>query len=245
MANYRLTVVIPCFNEERSLVADRYLFFCESIAKDVMIIFVDDASTDKTSSLLNKMSEVCSNIVVITNEVNLGKAASVMIGVKTAFQKFEFDKIAFLDGDLAAPLLECERLSEYIDAENDAVIGARILRVGANIQRNYFRHIVGRIIATLISKSLNLKIYDSQCGCKVFKSNIAKIIFERDFISKWLFDVELIFRIKEVNKKQGKKHFGILEIPLTTWVEYGDSKVSKWYFFKLFVDLYRINKQYN
>jgi len=102
--------------------------------------------------------------------------------------------------------------------------------------------VVGRL-ATVISKSLKLSIYDSQCGCKIFNPHLANKIFDHPFLSKWLFDVEIFFRaIKIFGKENIKKH--IKEIPLREWVDTPDSKVSPWYFFRLWWDLYKISKNY-
>ena len=99
-------------------------------------------------------------------------------------------------------------------------------------------------MATLISNVLDLKVYDTQCGCKMFVTNLAPTLFNDSFTSKWLFDVELFFRLK--------KHYGVsqfksvlLEVPLKRWIDRGDSKVSFFYGFKVFFDLYKIKLRYN
>ncbi len=76
---------------------------------------------------------------------------------------------------------------------------------------------------------------------KLFTKEISKVAFKEPFISKWLFDVEIFNRLMI--------HFGVdktvnhmLEIPLKRWVDQGDSKVKFTYFFKLWIDLYKINK---
>ena len=63
------------------------------------------------------------------------------------------------------------------------------------------------------------------------------------FISKWLFDVEIFFRMFSLYGRQEaiKK---MLEVPLSLWVDRGDSSVKPTYIFKLWLDLYRIHKRY-
>ena len=51
----------------------------------------------------------------------------------------------------------------------------------------------GRVIATIISEILQIKVYDTQCGCKVFSRDLASEVFIDEFISRWLFDVEIFF----------------------------------------------------
>jgi len=212
----------------------------------MLAVFVDDKSTDNTYNLLVQYcSSNSEKAILIQNEFNLGKSESIRTAVNYCFKNFNFNKIAFLDADLATPLSECERLSAYAENEIGFVFGSRILRLGATIQRNYLRYLIGRAIATLISTSLQLKVYDTQCGCKVFNRSISKELFEKPFISKWLFDVELFFRAKQIIKTNQLSFNLFLEVPLNIWIEYGDSKVSKSYFFKLFYDLYKIHKQYH
>ena len=155
----------------------------------------------------------------------------------------DFKKIAFLDADLATSLEECYRLSKYVKEKISLAFGSRILRLDNNIKRKWYRFFFGRIVATAISKSLKLSLYDSQCGCKIFDQSLADKIFVEPFLSKWLFDVEIFFRaIKIYGRKNIKEH--IKEVPLNEWVDTPDSRVSPWYFFRLWLDLYKISKKY-
>ncbi len=101
-----------------------------------------------------------------------------------------------------------------------------------------------RIIATFISKILGISVYDTQCGCKIFSSDLSKKLFYSPFISKWLFDVELFFRVISIYGKENLKYH-VREIPLSSWIDTSDSRVKITYFFKLWIDLYKISKKYN
>jgi hypothetical protein len=90
---------------------------------------------------------------------------------------------------------------------------------------------------------LKISIYDSQCGCKIFDTKLAREIFQEPFISRWLFDVELFFRIKKLYSLKDLKEMS-LEIPLSSWIDKSHSKVKLTYFFKMWQDLYLINKKY-
>ncbi len=121
--------------------------------------------------------------------------------------------------------------------------GSRIQKIDNEIDRKLYRHIIGRVIATMISIILGLNVYDTQCGCKIFTKDLGQAIFKEAFISKWLFDVELFFRIKYLFKGTEMKNIA-REIPLKSWIDKDESKVKFSYSLKLWFDLYKINKKY-
>ena len=82
-------------------------------------------------------------------------------------------------------------------------------------------------------------MYDTQCGCKVFSKEIAIIAFDKPFISKWLFDVEIFSRILNYYGKEQALQL-MEEVPVKKWVDKGESKVKISYFFKLWIDLFAI-----
>ena len=238
-----LAIVIPCYNEAKRLPIENYKSFFKRV-HDASIFFVNDGSNDQTEKLIEEIrKDFKDNIHLISLKKNKGKAEAVSTGFNHVLKNYNFKKIAFLDADLATSLEECYRLAKYVEGEIHLAFGSRILKLDNNIKRKWYRFFLGRIIATVISKSLKLSIYDSQCGCKIFVPHLADEIFNHPFLSKWLFDVEIFFRaIKIFGKENIKKH--IKEIPLREWVDTPDSKVSPWYFFRLWWDLYKISKKY-
>ncbi|MFC1566983.1 hypothetical protein ACFL4A_03985 [bacterium] len=88
--------------------------------------------------------------------------------------------------------------------------------MGSNIVRTYKRHILGRFFATLIGFTFKLKSYDTQCGAKLFHKSVINIVFMEPFISKWIFDIEIILRLKKYN---------VIEYPLLAWKDVKGSKL--------------------
>lgn len=242
-----LIIVIPCYNEEKrfTTLGDEYTSFLNR-NEDVLLCFVDDGSTDNTvNSLQDLKREHESKIEIFVSPKNQGKAEAVRAGILYCNSNFDHEFIAFLDADLSTSFSECLRLYNYIK-ENKLIgfaFASRILKIGSDIQRKKFRFVTGRIIATIISSILGLKVYDTQCGCKVFKKDLAGDLFREKFISKWLFDVELFFRMIHLYGHKGAIE-RMVEMPLKLWVDKGDSKVRMSYFFKLWVDLFRIKRRY-
>jgi len=205
---------------------------------------VNDGSTDSTQKEIEILEKKFpEQVKILELEKNYGKGEAVRKGFLYLSKK-KFKKIAFLDADLSTSLSECISLSKQIKEQITFVFGSRILKIDNNIQRKWHRFFFGRIIATFISKILGIPVYDTQCGCKIFSASLSKQIFDAPFISKWLFDVELFFRIISIYGRENLKNY-VREIPLSSWIDTSDSRVKITYFFKLWIDLYRISKKYN
>ncbi|MEM7086377.1 MAG: glycosyltransferase [Bacteroidota bacterium] len=243
-----LVIVIPCYNEENRFreMKPEYVSFLNNHSK-VVLCMVDDGSKDDTALVLQTFQkEFPQQIEVVIQPKNGGKAEAVRSGVLHCIEKLKPRHLAFLDADLATSFEECLRIHSYI-LEKDIItfaFASRILKIGSEIKRKKFRFVVGRIVATLISSILRIKVYDTQCGCKVFEKELATMLFKEKFISKWLFDVELFFRmIRLYGRKSATER--MIEVPLKLWEDKGDSKVQMTYFFKLWIDLMKIKRKYN
>ena len=233
---FQLCIVIPCYNEEKRIDKNRIYRFLTS-NKNVLICLVNDGSSDRTLDVLNEIRlDFPKNIAILSTVKNVGKAEAIRSGISHCQSKYQYDKIAYLDADLSTSLEECSAISELIDNTVIFAFGSRIALLGSNIKRKYHRFLIGRIIATLISKQLKLNVYDTQCGCKVFDRTISNLIFKEAFISKWLFDVEIFHRIAILNGRDKMREISI-EVPLKSWIDTDDSKVKFSYFFKLWYDL--------
>lgn len=239
-----LLILIPCYNEFNRLKTEEFVRFVNE-NPNCGIIFCNDGSTDRTIDKLNAIqSQAENNIFIFDSKENFGKAGIIREGVRYSLEKnIAFKKLAYLDADLSTSLEECHEISKKVNDEVLFAFGSRISKIDNHIDRKLYRHILGRIIATFISNSLGIAVYDTQCGCKIIEKKLAKDIFEEKFISRWLFDVELFFRMIKIFGKEKMKVI-CREIPLYEWVDVDESKVSFMYGFKLWYDLYLINKKY-
>jgi glycosyltransferase involved in cell wall biosynthesis len=239
MQNISLVIVIPCYNEYDRFPLREYEEFLVS-HPDTQLCIVDDASTDRTAEILKELErKFKEQIILLKNDRNSGKAASVRNGVRYCHKESAAPAIAYLDADLATSLEECYSYLTLLE-QKDFVFASRILKVGSVVERHFSRFLIGRIIATVISTILQIRVYDTQCGCKVFKTSMVPILFDAEFISKWLFDVELFSRILiHYGAEEGLAKME--EIPVKRWIDRGASKVKLTYFFRLGYDLYQIN----
>ena len=193
--------VIPCYNEGNRLPVNEFISFMKEFP-DNTFCFVNDGSTDDTKELLIQIkSQNEESVHILYDSENVGKAESIRKGILYSYNKLNYSYIAYLDADLSTSLHECVRLSGYINNGIEFCFGSRIMIMGAEIERKFTRHFAGRIIATFISNILEIKVYDTQCGCKIFTKELSVLLFEEPFISRWLFDVEVFARMIKLYRK--------------------------------------------
>ena len=240
---FNTSIVIPCYNEENGISSSEYSNFLEN-NPEVFICFVNDGSTDKTLEVLNVLKEKYPNqIYILSLEKNMGKAEAVRTGINYCNNTYRNQYIGYLDADLATTLEEFINLRNHLQGEILFSFGSRIRKIGSTIKRENSRFLIGRVVATFISNILDIKVYDTQCGSKLFTKEISEELFQKEFISRWLFDVEIFYRMIHLFGKDNaiKK---MIEVPLKLWVEKGDSKVKLTYGFKLWFDLFEIQTKY-
>ena len=99
----------------------------------------------------------------------------------------KYQLVGYWDADLATPLAEIPVFIEKFQSnkELNAVCGSRILRLGSSIRRSVFRHYLGRVFATIVSNILNIPVYDTQCGAKLFRTKHAELIFPKLILARW------------------------------------------------------------
>jgi hypothetical protein len=183
---------------------------------------------------------------VLHLEANRGKAEAVRAGMLAELEDAP-DYVGFWDADLATPLVELPRFVDVLDRQQavQMVFGARVRLLGRDISRRPSRHYVGRIGATLISSTLGLAVYDTQCGSKLFRATPdLRDLFAQPFLSRWIFDVEIIARFVQRLGHDAAAH-AIYELPLLAWRDVHGSKVKPRDYFRGLRDLWKIHRAYN
>lgn len=236
-----LTLVVPCHNEAARLDTAAFLEWVHGSASR-RVCFVNDASTDETADVLNRLSEGQPQVVVLHLPEHSGKAGAVRAGM---LQHAGSDFVGFWDADLAAPLTEVESLAQVFARHPtlQVVSGIRVLRLGATIQRSAVRHVFSRLFVTAASVLLNLLAYDTQCGAKLFRGGVVQPLFAEPFVSPWLFDIELYLRFRRLYSDTGLAT-RVYEHPLTEWKAVGHSRLGQWDFVRAPLQLWRIFRHY-
>lgn len=241
-------IVVPCYNEARRLNTAAFLQFT-SKAPQVRLLFVDDGSTDSTLAVLEQLQRACeARIGILALKQNSGKAEAVRRGVLHALDTLQPRVAGYWDADLATPL---EAVFSFLDvlasqANIEMVFGSRVKLLGRHVERRPVRHYLGRVFATTVSSVLRLPIYDTQCGAKLFRVRPeTRQIFDQPFLSRWVFDVEIIARYLDLyHREHNRLETAIYEYPLESWVDVAGSKVHAADFFVAFWDVLRIRRRY-
>jgi glycosyltransferase involved in cell wall biosynthesis len=223
-------MVIPCYNEAMRLPVSTFkAFICTRPA--VRFLFVDDGSTDGTWQVLEGLhQDDPQHFALYQLAENRGKAEAIRQGILRAFEASPV-YVGYWDADLATPLDTLVAFWELLDTRPDLemVFGARVQLLGRVIERRALRHYLGRVFATAASLTLGLRIYDTQCGAKLFRASPAmQALFQAPFATRWLIDVELLARLIQARRGTAlpPAEEVIYELPLLEWHDVAGSKVK-------------------
>jgi dolichyl-phosphate beta-glucosyltransferase len=242
------SLIVPCYNEAQRLdIASFRAFLATDLTTS--LVFVDDGSYDGTHNLLEQLcSGYEQRTAILRLDCNRGKADAVRRGFIHAMENGSTDTIGFWDADLATPLETLSSFQRILNANSELqmVFGSRVKLLGRHVERRAVRHYLGRVFATVVSVMLQLPIYDTQCGAKLFRvTPELRQVFSQPFLSKWVFDVEILARYLQLYGCDAKRLEKLIyEYPLETWIDIAGSKVHTKDFITAFADIARIRLKY-
>ena len=162
----KFTLIIPIYNEEKNIYAlFNEIFKSESIKYISNIICIDDASQDKSFSILEEISLSSKIVKLIRNNKNLGQSKSIYMGIKEANTEY----VITIDGDgQNDPNDIIKLISFFIDNPNYGLIGG----IRNNRKDNFIKKITSKIANFIRRIYLNDDCFDTGCALKLFEKNI-------------------------------------------------------------------------
>ena len=216
-----LSIIIPAFNESKKVEKDinAAADFIENNTIQGEIFIVDDGSNDTTAEIAES-TEISPHIPlkVIRYEPHRGKGYAVRTGIILSTG----DYVSFVDSGLCIPyeyILTGLKLLE--SGECDIAHGTRRLNESIIIKKQPLtRRLISNLFRWIFIHLLKVspELSDTQCGFKVYKGNIARILYEQCVTEGFLFDIEIILRAQ-------KRGYQIKEFPVK-WTPDYDSRLS-------------------
>lgn len=197
----KLSIVIPVYNEERTL--EEIVRRVQQVPYEKELVLVDDCSRDDTPRIMGELSKRYDNVRCFRHLVNQGKGGALATG----FSKVTGDIVLIQDADLEYdPSDYPALLRPILEGKADVVFGSRFLG-GAYARVHLFWHYLGNRALTLASNCFtNLNLTDMETCYKVFKREVA----DRLDIRSRTFAVE-----PEITAKVAKMRVRVYEVPIS------------------------------
>jgi dolichyl-phosphate beta-glucosyltransferase len=209
--------VVPAYNEEQRLprtieAIERYL---EGKGIPYELILVDDGSVDGTRLIMEKAAERNSRVRVEALPQNRGKGRAIATGVAVA----RGSEILVTDADLSTPIEELDKLQAALDSGAGIAIGSRAVKGSrVEVSQPIYRVVMGKTFNLMVQALLLPGVWDTQCGFKLLRADVAHAVFAGLTTDRFGYDPEILYRAK----KQGVK---IAEVPVV-WRNSAPTKVS-------------------
>ena len=199
----KLTVLIPCFNEKKTI--KRLIHKVEKINIKKQIIIIDDGSNDGTVKILKKIKK--KNIQIKFNKINKGKGAAI----KSSLNLIKGDLVLIQDADLEYnPNDYYKLIKPFLNKKNHVVYGSRVLNkkrysINKSIIKNF--RVLGNHLLTLASNFFNnQKLTDAHTCYKLMRKKL--------FLSLKLRENGFAF-CPEVTTKISNLNYKIIEVPIS------------------------------
>ncbi len=205
-----LSVVIPVHNEEPSILPlyDRLTAVLEGIGKPYEVVFIDDASTDRSFELLVNLVETDARLKVIRLRRNFGQTAALSAG----FHEAKGEVIVAMDGDLQHAPEDIPALLAKIDEGYDIASGWRKQRVDNALTRR----IPSRIANWLMAKVSGLELRDFGTTFKAYRAEILRDVNLYGELHRFIPALASFYGarvaevpIRNVVRAQGSSHYGL------------------------------------
>ena len=213
----KLSVVVPCYNEEQRLprtieLIERYL---DARGEPYELILVDDGSADETRKVMDEAAARHPAVKIVALPKNRGKGRALAEGVQVS----RGETVLVTDADLSTPIDELPKLEAALAKGAGVAIGSRAVR-GSRVElaQPIYRVLMGKAFNLIVQAVLLPGIWDTQCGFKLFRGDIARDVFAGLTTDGFGYDPEVLYLAK-------KKGMRIAEVPVV-WRNSAPTKVS-------------------
>jgi glycosyltransferase involved in cell wall biosynthesis len=215
-----LSILIPCFNEEKLIIPllEKVIHASSMLTSEIIII--DDGSTDQTAQLVFDFTRknTDKNIILLKHEKNKGKGASI----QTALAAATGEIVLIQDADLEYNPAEYPKMLKPItDGYADVVYGSRFR--GSEAHRVlFFMHTLGNKLLTFLSNLFTgINLTDMETGYKMFKTDIIRQVHLKE--KRFGFEPEITAKISRI------KSIRIYEVGISYYGRtYEEGKKIKW-----------------
>jgi len=196
-----IAIVVPAFNEAARIgpSLEKILAFLPGSFESSEVILVDDGSTDGTGDLV--ASRFAGRVRVLRQARRSGKGAAVRRGVLAATKPW----VLFVDADLSIPIEEA--LVLCAEAERAPLVIGSKRAPGSELEYPMLRRWLGTIGNLLISTFVVRGFHDTQCGIKLYRTDVGKELFSLSRIDGFGFDFEILYLARRLGHE-------IVEIPI-------------------------------
>ncbi|MCH7676823.1 glycosyltransferase family 2 protein, partial [candidate division KSB1 bacterium] len=165
----KISIVVPLFNEEESLVElhERLSKAVCSLEKPIEFLFIDDGSTDNSMQVLSELHNKDPQVRVVQFRRNYGKSAALALGFKEARGEF----IVTLDADLQDEPYEIPNLVKKLEEGFDLVSGWKKIRKDPFIKKS-----TSKLFNFVTRKMTGLGIHDMNCGLKAYRREVTETV---------------------------------------------------------------------
>jgi glycosyltransferase involved in cell wall biosynthesis len=205
-----LSIVIPIHNEEPALLPlyDRLTTVLEALRRPYEIIFIDDASTDRSFDLLANLVETDAHLKVIRLRRNFGQTPALAAG----FDEAQGEIVVSLDGDLQHAPEDIPLLLEKIEEGYDIASGWRKERVDNAVTRK----IPSRIANWMMKRASGVELHDFGTTFKAYRAEILKDINLYGELHRFIPALASFYGariaevpIKNIERPNGASHYGL------------------------------------
>ena len=188
-----LSVVIPCFNEEKRIgkTLSQIITYLNQQSYTSEIRIIDDGSTDRTADICRSHQPEFPRLYINHISPNHGKGYAVRTGMLESKGAY----ILFSDADLSTPIAEVEKLLSGINTNSaDIAIGSRSMpRSDVTVHQPWYRERMGKMFNGFVQYFVLPGFIDTQCGFKLFTRAVAEDVFQQQQIWGFAFDVEILY----------------------------------------------------